>query len=219
MLQDLNEISDGRIYDVNDMARLACNDCEGCHACCEQMGASIILDPMDVWRITAATGKAFEALLEDTIELNVVDGVILPNLRMAGETESCVFLNEKGRCRIHTMRPGLCRVFPLGRIYEEHKVRYFLQSDACRKHERSKIKIIKWLDTPEMKQYEQYLLTWHKLRGEIQKRVAPMCDEKTAKTLNLLLLNLFFVTPYKADEDFYTQFEMRVHQFKQVLGE
>ena len=115
MLQDLQEISDGKIYGCNDMVRAACGDCAGCHACCEKMGTSIVLDPCDIWRLTTVTGKNFEQLLVDAIELQVVDGVILPNLRMDGEKEQCVFLNEQGRCRIHAMRPGLCRVFPLGR--------------------------------------------------------------------------------------------------------
>jgi len=111
MLRDLQEISDGKIYGCNDMVRAACGDCAGCHACCEKMGTSIVLDPCDIWRLTNVTGKNFEQLLADTIELQVVDGVILPNLRMDGEKEQCVFLNEQGRCRIHAMRPGLCRVF------------------------------------------------------------------------------------------------------------
>ena len=38
MLQDINEISDGKIYGVHDMVRVGCSDCEGCHSCCEQMG-------------------------------------------------------------------------------------------------------------------------------------------------------------------------------------
>lgn len=217
MLQDLNEISDGKVYEVNDMARLACNDCEGCHACCEGMGNSIILDPMDMWRLAAATGKQFEALLADTIELNVVDGVILPNLKMAGEQEQCVFLNVQGRCSIHGLRPGLCRVFPLGRIYEEDRVHYFLQSDACKKKERSKVKIVKWLDTPEMKKYEQFLVQWHTIRKKMEARVAGGCDDQTAKTLNMFLLNVFFVTPYNPDEDFYGQFETRASQLAQIL--
>lgn len=217
MLQDLNEISDGKIYDINDMARLACNDCEGCNACCEQMGTSVILDPMDVWRLTVATGKTFEGLLADAIELNVADGMILPNLRMAGEKERCVFLNEEGRCSIHALRPGLCRVFPLGRIYEEQKVRYFLQRDACQKKERSKVKIAKWLDAPEQKKYEQFLLSWHGLRKKLESFLADCRNEQLAKNLNLHVLNQFFVMPYRAEEDFYTQFYARVDQMEQML--
>ena len=42
---DLNEISDGRLYSSGDMVKVDCHDCEGCSACCQGMGNSIILDP------------------------------------------------------------------------------------------------------------------------------------------------------------------------------
>ena len=47
--KNLEEISDGKVYGLHDMVRAACNDCEGCHSCCEDMGDSIILDPLDVY--------------------------------------------------------------------------------------------------------------------------------------------------------------------------
>lgn len=218
MLQDLNEISDGKIYTDNDMVRVACRDCEGCHACCEQMGESIVLDPLDVWRLVAATGKSFEELLQKEIELHVVDGLILPNLAMSGEKEQCAFLDEAGRCCIHSNRPGLCRVFPLGRIYEECGIRYFLQPDACRKTERTKIKVSRWLDTPEKKKNEQFLLAWHNLRRRMEERIQREQSEQTAKTMNMFLLNLFFVAPYDTTADFYEQFETRLERAKATLG-
>lgn len=218
MLQDLHEISDGKIYGINDMVRAACRDCEGCHACCEQMGDSIVLDPLDVFRLTKATGKNFEALLADTIELHVTDGLILPSLKMAGENERCVFLDEAGRCSIHALRPGLCRAFPLGRIYEERQIRYFLQADACRRPGKSKVKVGRWLDASEPKKYEQFLLAWHGLRGSMQKRLTDMWDEQTAKTANMLILNLFFANPFEEETDFYMQFENRMEQAKRALG-
>lgn len=214
MLQDLNDISDGKVYSCNDMARVACNDCEGCHACCEDMGTSIILDPMDMWRLSAATGKGFEALLADAIELTVVEGLILPNLKMAGEKTQCIFLNEEGRCSIHAHRPGLCRVFPLGRIYEEQGIRYFVQRDACQKTNRSKIKVGKWLDMPKLKEYEKFLVEWHELRKRVQERIAGETDEAAVKTLNMFVLNLFFVTAYDTTQDFYPQFYARLQQIK-----
>lgn len=218
MLQDLNEISDGKIYTGNDMVRVACRDCEGCHACCEKMGESIVLDPLDVWRLCAATGKTFELLLQKEVELHVVEGLILPNLAMVGETEQCAFLDEAGRCSIHSNRPGLCRVFPLGRIYEESGMRYFLQTDACRKTERTKVKVSKWLDTPDGKKNEQFLLAWHGLRRRMEGRIQSEQNEQTAKTINMFLLNLFFVTPYDTTTDFYEQFKQRLAQAEQVLG-
>lgn len=218
MLQDLNEISDGKIYTPNDMARVACGDCAGCHACCEGMGESIVLDPMDMWRLRVATGKGFEELMQREIELHVVEGLILPNLKMTDEGERCAFLNLEGRCSIHAYRPGLCRVFPLGRIYEEQSVRYFLQPEGCRKTERTKVKVSKWLDTPQMKKYEEFLLNWHDLRKEMEERISKETSEQTAKTINMFLLNLFYVKPYDATQDFYVQFAERMEQVKQTLG-
>lgn len=206
MIQDLNKISDGKVYSATDMARLACNDCEGCHSCCEGMGDTIILDPLDVWRLREATGKTTEQLLEYAIELGVEEGMILPHLRMAGKEEHCTFLNENGRCSIHAFRPGLCRLFPLGRIYEEKDVRYFLQSEACRKKNRTKVKISKWLDTQEQKKYNQFLLEWHSLRKRMQQQLEQTKDENAVRTWNLFLLNLFYISLYKGGKDFYERF-------------
>ena len=109
----LSEISDGRLYGENDMVRADCHGCEGCFQCCVGMGRSVILDPYDVFRLQRGTGKTFaELLAEEKAELNVVDGLILPNLRMAGKEERCGFLNAEGRCGIHESRPGICRLFP-----------------------------------------------------------------------------------------------------------
>lgn len=217
MLQDLYEISDGKVYSATDMARLACNDCEGCHACCEGMGNSIILDPLDVWRLQEATEKTTEQLLDSAIELGVEEGMILPHLRMAGQEEHCTFLNENGRCSIHPFRPGLCRLFPLGRIYEEQEIRYFLQTEACQKKNRTKVKISKWLDTPEQKKYSQFLLEWHGLRKRMQQQLETVKDESAARTWNLFLLNLFYISPYESGKDFYEQFKERLVQAKQTL--
>ena len=77
----LEEISDGRLYGPNDMVRADCGGCEGCPAsCCRGMGKTIVLDPLDVYRMTTALGVKFEELLRDKIELNVADGLILPCL-------------------------------------------------------------------------------------------------------------------------------------------
>lgn len=69
MLQDITEISDGKIYGVNDMVKAACNDCAGCHSCCEGMGDTILPDPYDVWRLTLGLGKSFQELLDREVEL------------------------------------------------------------------------------------------------------------------------------------------------------
>ena len=88
---NLNEISDGRLYNLNDMVRADCGDCRGCFACCTGMGSSIVLDPLDIFHLTANLHCGFQELLAGPLELNVVDGIILPNLKMSGPGSAAPF--------------------------------------------------------------------------------------------------------------------------------
>ena len=115
---DLKKISDGKLYTNKDMVKAGCGECQGCSDCCRGMGNSIFLDPMDIYRLTTGLECTFEDLLSTCVELQVVDGFIQPNMKMTGKEEQCPFLNEKGRCNIHAIRPGICRLFPLGRCYD-----------------------------------------------------------------------------------------------------
>lgn len=216
MNKNLEEISDGKVYHLHDMVRAACNDCEGCHACCEDMGDSIILDPLDVYLLQKNLGTSVESLIEKKIELRMVDGLILPNMMMSEETNCCVFLNTEGRCSIHDFRPGICRVFPLGRIYDGDGLSYFLQKEGCVKPNRSKVKVSKWLDTPELRKNQQYLIDWHDFRKQMEEVIADTEDEKMVKTITMFLLNTFFIQPYDVNVDFYEQFYARLERIQAV---
>jgi len=215
----LEEISDGKLYGSNDMVKADCHDCKGCSACCRGMGSSIILDPLDVHRLMINLGKSFDELLETALELQMVDGAVLPNLRMAGEAEACVFLNGEGRCEIHPFRPGVCRLFPLGRYYEEHGFRYFLQVHECPKPDKSKVKVKKWIDTPNLKQYEKFVTDWHSFLEDAGRLVLESRETENPRNLNLYILQNFYRKPYDADGDFYEQFGERLREAKELLAD
>ncbi len=214
----LEEISDGRLYDVNDMVKADCHGCKGCSKCCHGMGNSIVLDPYDVYRLTTGLNKTMEELLAEHIELNVVDGVILPNLKMAGKEEACAFLDSEGRCSIHSLRPGICRLFPLGRYYEDGDFKYFLQTGECTDANRTKVKVSKWIDTPELTKNKEFTKCWHYLMNEVEELVISNEDDAFRKNLNLFVLNVFFLTPYDKERDFYMQFEERYNKFREIVS-
>ena len=214
---NMKEISDGKLYGPNDLVKADCGDCHGCFACCQKMGQSIVLDPLDIYRLTKHLNVRFEQLLADKIELNVVDGLILPNLKMSGTEERCAFLNEEGRCSIHQFRPGICRLFPLGRYYNNGSFQYFLQIHECKKENRTKVKVKKWIDTPDLKQNEKYILEWHDFVIELQEQLMEMTDESYSKKINLFVLQSFFVEPYDMQTDFYIQFGNRLAKTKAVI--
>ena len=214
---DINEISDGNLYGSNDMVKADCGDCKGCSACCQGMGESIVLDPYDVYRLTKGLNLSFEALLDDKFELGVYDGMILPHLKMSGANEACAFLNSEGRCSVHTIRPGICRLFPLGRFYENGGFKYFLQIHECKNQNRTKVKVKKWIDTPDLKQNEVFVNKWHDFVNEIQDKMMQVKDDALFKKVNMFLLQQFFIERYH-DEDFYKQFDERLEKAKAVVG-
>lgn len=202
-----------RLYEKNDMVRADAGGCEGCHLCCTGMGTSVVLDPYDAFRLTKGLGIPFAEI--SGIEWNLQEGMLLPNLKMTGEEEACAFLNEEGRCSIHPYRPGLCRLFPLGRCYEEHGFKYYLQSEECPKENKSKVKIKKWLDQPELSGYEKYIFNWHAFIKELGERLIGCEDEKLRKDLWSFMASLFFGQAY--NEDFYAEFEGRMEKARKLI--
>ena len=209
---DLKQISDGKLYSANDMVKAGCNDCAGCSLCCRGMGNSIILDPYDIFSLEKGLGVTFEELMQGKIELNVVDGIIQPNIKMqdeaagsgiinsnssgdGGEKDRCAFLNREGRCSIHSFRPGFCRMFPLGKIEE--------------------VKLKKWLGIPELPRYENYVRQWHYFLKDMQKVVKETESDAVIKNINMHLLQQFYIKPY--EDDFYLEFEQRMEEDRSVF--
>lgn len=207
-----------KLYKAGDLVKADCGGCQGCSACCQGMGDSIKLDPLDVYRLETNLGLTFEELMNSHMELHITEGSILPNLRMQGTKERCTFLNEEGRCVVHGFRPGLCRLFPLGRYYEEGGFSYYLQSQECPKKNKTKIKVGRWLDMPDLKKYEEFAAAWHFLLKDIQNLLEENQDEQLTKELNMYVLNLFYTKAYESGADFYAQFEERLEQMRKLLS-
>lgn len=214
----LDEISDGKLYDLEDLVEASCNGCKGEASCCHGMGKSIILDPYDIFRLTTYQDATFEGLLIDKIELNVVDGIILPNLKMAGNNEACSYLNTQGRCSIHGLRPGICRIFPLGRYYEDHGFKYFLQINECQNNIATKRKVMNWIDTPDIKQNQQFLTDWHYFLNDMEVIIKNTKEDNQIRNINMYLLNIFYLKKYDKDKEFYSQFYERLDEVKKVIG-
>lgn len=208
-----------KLYELNDMVKAGCHDCQGCSACCRGMGDTILLDPYDIYRLKKGLDKDFEELLESYMELHVEEGLLLPNLRM-GKDDACVFLLKEGRCGIHESRPGLCRAFPLGRSYEDGKLSYFLLED-CPMQNKTKVKVEKWLGMPESKAYQEFLVSWHYLVKDIKSRAAVLAarEDEALKEMNMLFLQTFYIRDYLMDKDFYSQFRMRQEEFRKTAAE
>lgn len=216
---DINEISDGHFYNKDDRVLADCKGCENCHQCCQGMGDSIVLDPYDVYRLTKGCNCRLDDLLLKHVALTMDEGVVLPHLKMDESTGCCTFLNAQGRCSIHAHRPGICRLFPLGRIYEKETFYYFLQVHECTKQDRGEVVVSDWLQTDDITAYEKYILDWHNLLRDWKTIIRKKQDEHVVKQMVMYLLQQFFRKGYRLEEAFYPQFYERLEETQEIVKE
>ena len=154
----------------------------------------------------------------------MVDNLILPNLITYDEDhpekeEKCAFLNEENRCSIHSFRPGFCRLFPMGRLYDEKGMHYFLQVNECTKPSASRypVRLKDWIGIENLSQYEAFVVSWHdfcKKMGEALSKVADPQKTYTAR----YILQKFYVEPYRTGATFWDQYDKRLEEVSLKLG-
>ena len=219
---------DNRKYTHDESAPVGCDDCEGCSSCCRYMGDTIVQDPYDLWnfcthmKVSGGAQVTFELLVSDDgpWELSYQDGVTLPNIKMV-EDGRCPFLNTEGRCMIHGIRSGLCRLFPLGRGYEaDGKISYYVLGGelGCEKLKGpgSMCDIRRWLGIEDIDRYESFLSSWHIIR-EGFKELDDNLTYDDYRHMQNRLLELFYGKNYGAD--FYDDYFGRVKLWEKEISE
>ena len=151
--------------------------------------------------------------------------MILPHLKMREDGEgACPLLSADGRCSIHPIRPGYCRLFPLGRDYdaETKTFQYFIVDNGCDMPGKMKVKISKWLGIDNLPVYEEYVARWHYFCRDVKAYLAAGEDAAFAQQLDLFILKVFYLTPYviptDGSQDFFSLFEMRLQQARGVIA-
>ena len=212
----LDKISDGRLYDIEDVVKADTCGCDGCSDCCKDVGDLVVLTPFDIYEITNYLNMDFDKLIGDKIVLRENNKIVLPYLKMQENNKNCSFLDEKGRCTIHLKRPNICRLFPLGRAYQDNDFKYFLQVDNCPKDELKDVKVSQWINIENYNENKKFIFEWYKLIKALTFRLKFVRDEKEIAHINEILLDNFYRV--KIDNDFYKSFEELLPKVKNKLG-
>jgi Fe-S-cluster containining protein len=105
--------SDVRPLEGSDPVELTCGTA-GCPSNCCTNGPHIVLNPYEIELICRAAGISYENLL-DVVETDRVNGFPLV---MLPRDPKCHFWTGRG-CSIYAARPLACRLFPLGRVFDD----------------------------------------------------------------------------------------------------
>lgn len=214
----LDEISDGKLYDINDIVKADTYGCDGCSDCCHDVGDLVVLTPFDIYEITNYLGVEFDELLENNIKLQENNKILLPYLKMQGENKKCSFLSKENRCMIHSKRPNICRLFPLGRVYKDNDFKYFLQVGNCPKPDLKDIQVKKWIGIENYDENKRFILEWYNFIKALTFRLKFIRDEKEIEEINKTLLDSFYRINIKENENFYSVFFKELPNIKNRLG-
>lgn len=217
-IRTLEEISDGKLYDIEDIVNADTKGCNGCSACCHNVGDLVVLTPFDVYEIVSHLGQSFDDLLVDCLTLREQNKIMLPYLKMQGPTERCSFLNAENRCTIHGYRPNICRLFPLGRVYETDNFKYFLQVNSCLKPNLHPIQVKEWIGVKDYPDNKAFILAWHQLIKALTFRLKFVYDVQERNEINQYLQDTFYRMTLNEGEDFYKAFKRVLPEAKKHLG-
>ena len=105
--------TDARVFSETDLIQISCG-VNGCSSNCCTKSAPVVLNPYEIALICRESGITYEDLLDivDTDRAKGFPLVMLPR------DPHCHFWTGKG-CSIYRGRPLACRLYPLGRIFEE----------------------------------------------------------------------------------------------------
>ena len=215
----LEEISDGKLYDIEDTVKADTYGCDGCSDCCCDVGELVVLTPFDIYEMVNYLGVGFDELLGNKIKLRENNKILLPYLNMQDDNKKrCSFLNKEDRCTIHAKRPNICRLFPLGRVYKDDDFKYFLQVGNCLKENLKDVKVKKWVGIENYDENKKFILEWYKFIKALTFRLKFVRDEREIEEINEILLDQFYRIKIEEGENFYSVFTKNLPNIKNRLG-
>jgi Fe-S-cluster containining protein len=110
--------------------------CDQCGECCKNR-VDILLSPFDLCRMAKALNKPLPEVLQEygNLYLGNTSKMPLVSLKMREDNGKCPFLMDDNRCKIHSNKPTVCALYPLGRGASREgkkaKIFYILQPTTC----------------------------------------------------------------------------------------
>ena len=86
------------------------------------------------------------------------------------------------------------------------------------KQDRQKIKIKKWLDTPDIREYEKFITDWHYFLRDVWDALKREgASGETVKQVNIYILKQFYMRGFNENQNFYAQFAERLAEVQAIL--
>ena len=217
---------------VEDMAQnaLGLDDefhfkCKGCGKCCKNRH-DIMLTTRDLYSIGRSLHRTTSYVVERYCDTYIGKDSRIPiaRLKPKGPEESCPLLRGK-RCIVHTSKPVVCAIYPLGRaaIFEQAgkiEPKYFFQSDTCGSREQAHT-VRGWLNQFGIPVEDEFFQLWTEMSTFLSTAFRELESQGTTDKSRERLWNIAFFhmyINYDTGKDLMPQYQENMATLRELLA-
>lgn len=222
---DIMECIENNQLGLDDTFRFRCTMCGKC--CIHR--EDILLNPRDLFNISSILGMSPAEVIKKYCECYIGNASRIPVVRLKpqGKDRRCPLLNGT-RCSVHSAKPGVCAMFPLGRgfILDKDKsnditteqIIYFFNGANCgdKKKEHT---VREWLTSFNIPLEDEFYVKWTQFVTNMHEMISKM-EKKLSEDLYAMIMNTFLCYTYLGydiDKEFLPQFEENINKISAAL--
>ena len=200
--------------------------CSLCGDCCRKVKESIMLDSLDVFRISryfAQIGNPVQAieeiLTEYTTPVPLTDlGNPIFLLNTKGPKDECVFL-QSGRCSAQPAKPRTCRLYPLSAEpgNKEDNFNYVIDSQKQHHFTGPKIRVGDWMDENFSSEDREFTALEYKISAELGRLMRRLKEKGVDDRRMLFPIMLYRYFDFDLDAPFMPQYRKNIEALKSAL--
>lgn len=193
--------------------------CTQCGKCCINR-EDIMLNPFDLFRAAKALGMTPQDFVKTYCDTYLGETSRVPIVRIQprGSIKRCPLMKDR-KCSIHSAKPTVCAMFPIGRAFRieagkldekpiaTHQIEYIFNAPHC--GDKSETHTVReWLDAFGIPLQDEFFAKWQDvilhLGPRIQKCIDQFSEETADRLITLCYVKLYL--DYDTSKDFWPQF-------------
>lgn len=210
-----------RAVSLNEQVTFRCLLCGGC---CRYVKDSIMLEPMDAYRLARYLREKGDPVAgtEDVLARYANASWLADNfpiflLNTAGTQDVCIFLKD-GRCAVYEARPRVCRMYPFTAAPGERgrDFRYYLCMEKPHHSVGGVVTVKDWLSENFPREAREALKADYAVIPLLGRNLRAMDAEEFQRLLFQFLYYRYY--NYELDEPFLPQFLANLEKLKELTG-
>lgn len=197
--------------------------CTGCGACCRHVRQSVVLESLDVFRITKHLREqdgdieSIDDFLEKYVEFALLDecGFFVFMLKVQGEDDSCIFLKEN-RCAIQAAKPRACRIYPfIASPAENGRFEYLLSQEQLHHFKGPAVSVGRWINLYFLPEEREALHMDYKAVPQIARLMRQIPEDRLKQAITLFWFYRY--SGFDLDRSFLEQYPVNLKRLQLEL--